>query len=101
MPSLRVVTALGLRARPPASHRVLASLPAALHIHSSDPQAQSPGPSPSRYPGAHGTTCLCPERCLGTHRHPGGLVGSWRGRGYLATSSLTVVQVAQVVDLQV
>lgn len=79
MPSLRVVTALGLRARPPASHRVLASLPAAPHIHSSDPQAQSPGSSPSRYPGAHGTTCLCPERCLGTHRHPGGRAWSWPG----------------------
>lgn len=106
-PGLQVVTALGPRARPPASRRVLAPLPSALHTHSSDPQAQIPGPPLSRYPGAHGTTCLCPERWLAQAVTPeGGRGVGWGApasgvRGYLATASLAVVQVAQVVDLQV
>lgn len=59
-PGLQVVTALGPRARPPAPGPWLPCpqlcTPTALtHRH------KSLGPL-SRYPGAHGTTCLCPVR---------------------------------------
>ena len=70
----------GPEGKAPGLHRALASVPSAPHTHSSDPQAQIPGPSPSRYPRAHGTSCLCPERRLGTCSHPGGRAGSRLGR---------------------